>query len=1231
MFIMSSLITISFRRGKWHRAKFLDNPTIELQLSVTKSDYKALSLPVPLVSPAGVTAKLDTCAQSCLWSLQECLSFGFKQEDLIPVHISMSAANKSKIVISGAILARLQATLKDGRTVSCSTMVYVSPSAEGFFLSLEAMLDLGMITPESDFYPSTLRVMDHAQLSAKNCSLTGDRDRCSTENCSCPSRSHVPCRPSCLPFSPDPENNSLMREWLLKKFGSSTFNTCTRQPLPAIDKGPPLQLHVDPLAKPKACHTPAPIPLHWQEQVHSDLLRDEALGVIEKVPYGEPVEWCHRMVITRKHDGSPRRTVDLSPLNKHCKRETFSSESPFHTARRIPKDTWKTVTDAWNGFHGIEIRECDRPLTTFITPYGRFRYKRAPQGYVSSGDGFNRRIDEILTDFNDKERCIDDICHFDDNLEQHWWRTIDLLISLGEAGVVVNPDKFQFAQQTVEFAGFRITPSSTEPLPKYLDAIRDFPTPKNTSDIRSWFGLVNQVSNYAQLRDLMAPFKPFLSPRCPFSWNEELNSKFEESKLLIIEAICKGVEIFDVTKRTCLRPDWSKKGIGYFLSQKHCPCQSDRPGCCDDGWKVTLVGSRFLRGPELRYAPVEGESLALAWSLEQSRYFTLGCDDLLVVTDHKPLIKIFGDRTLDEINNSRMFRLKQRTLPWHFDIIHMPGKSNAAADATSRYPCEPSSEYISLLSQEDENELAFVASISRNVSELTTISWERLVSETAGDAVLTRLLEQLNAGFPETLKELDPVLHPFFRIRESLFFGDGVVMCNDRVIVPESLRKDVLDILHSAHQGVSSMESRAQCLLYWPGMHSDIASRRNNCSHCCRNAPSNASLPPKLADIPSTPFESVFADYFDVSNYHYLVAGDRLSGWVEVFSSSKGSSNSGASGLQSHLRSLFATFGVPEKISSDGGSEFVASSTKEFFKKWGVDHRLSSAYFPQSNGRAEVAVKKVKRFIGTCIGPSGSLNTDKFLQGMLQLRNTPDPDCKLSPAQILFGRPLRDAFSFVNRVNKFRNEAISPVWKDAWRSKEEALRTRFVRSFETLGEKTRALPDLFVGDRVFIQNQTGPHPKKWDRSGVVMELRGNDQYLIKVDGTGRLSIRNRRFLKKYTLALPLSNPVVHEPSGYPSTSEKFVPRDQTSDPVPIDCDSELSPVVPSEGNDQGSQVDLPSIPDPVVTHLPDWSGIGTTSDSCESTVNSDTPASQMRPKRDRVAPKRYVPETGAWE
>ena len=86
-------------------------------------------------------------------------------------------------------------------------------------------------------------------------------------------------------------------------------------------------------------------------------------------------------------------------------------------ARRVPRHTWKTITDAKNGFHSIPLRESDRHLTTFITPYGRWRYKRGVQGYVSSGDAFNRRFDAILTDFPKKERLMDDTLHYDEDLE----------------------------------------------------------------------------------------------------------------------------------------------------------------------------------------------------------------------------------------------------------------------------------------------------------------------------------------------------------------------------------------------------------------------------------------------------------------------------------------------------------------------------------------------------------------------------------------------------------------------------------------------------------------------------------------------------------------------------------------------------------------------------------------------------------------------------------------------
>ena len=109
-------------------------------------------------------------------------------------------------------------------------------------------------------------------------------------------------------------------------------------------------------------------------------------------------------------------------LNKFCRRETFVSEIPFTLARRVPNNTWKALNDAWNGYHSVPPRESDRHLTTFITPFGRWRYTRAPQGYLSLGDGYKRRFAANLYDFMRKKQCLDDTVFFDESLEQ-WFPT----------------------------------------------------------------------------------------------------------------------------------------------------------------------------------------------------------------------------------------------------------------------------------------------------------------------------------------------------------------------------------------------------------------------------------------------------------------------------------------------------------------------------------------------------------------------------------------------------------------------------------------------------------------------------------------------------------------------------------------------------------------------------------------------------------------------------------------
>ena len=311
------------------------------------------------------------------------------------------------------------------------------------------------------------------------------------------------------------------------------------------------------------------------------------------------------------------------------------------------------------------------------------------------------------------------------------------------------------------------------------------------------------------------------------------------------------------------------------------------------------------------------------------------------------------------------------------------------------------------------------------------------------------------------------------------------------------------------------MELRAQSIVFWPGMSYDIKMIRSSCEVCNKNAPSQARLPPEPSNPPMTPFEQVFSDFFQFGGHHYLIIGDRLSGWSEVYCTPPGSQYAGARGLIRCLRTFFTTFGVPEELASDGGPEFTADSTKKFLEQWDVRHRISSAYFPQSNGRAEVAVKSAKRLLRSNIGPTGTLCNDRFLRAMLQLRNTPDPDCNLSPAEIVFGRRLKDTFSFTNHLKKPDNSMVRQSWKDVWGQKELALRKRFTRWHESLKEHSKALPPLNAGDACFVQNQHGAHSKRWDRSGTIVEVLPHHQYMVKIDGSGRLTRRNRRFLRRF--------------------------------------------------------------------------------------------------------------------
>ena len=281
-------------------------------------------------------------------------------------------------------------------------------------------------------------------------------------------------------------------------------------------------------------------------------------------------------------------------------------------------------------------------------------------------------------------RMIDDTLLYEDNVEKAFHQVGEYLSLVGRNDIVLNPDKFEFAQDEVSWAGVRLTADKVEPLPDHVTAIKQFPTPTCLTDLRSYFALVNQVAPYYAVQPVLLPFRDLLKKNAKFYWDEVLHRVFEQSREVIAEEVLKGIYSFEVGRWTGVLTDWCKSGIGYVLVQKYCTCAEVTPICCVGGWKVCMVGSRFTSPAEQNYSPVEGELQAVVDGLHKTRYYTQGCEKLIVGVDHKPLLGIINGKRLEDIDNMRLRRLKEKTFGWKFDIVHIPGRKNCAPDAMSR-------------------------------------------------------------------------------------------------------------------------------------------------------------------------------------------------------------------------------------------------------------------------------------------------------------------------------------------------------------------------------------------------------------------------------------------------------------------------------------------------------------------------------------------------------------------
>ena len=388
---------------------------------------------------------------------------------------------------------------------------------------------------------------------------------------------------------------------------------------------------------------------------------------------------------------------------------------------------------------------------------------------------------------------------------------------------------------------------------------------------------------------------------------------------------------------------------------------------------------------EQRYSQIEKEALSLVWACEKFSDYIIG-RPIHLETDHKPLVPLLSKTYLDCLP-PRIVRFRLRLMQFNYTISHVPGKMLYTADTLSRAPVD-SADKTTLVDAETE---MFVQTILSQLP-VSTSRLDDFRKAQNDDSTCSQLSKFCKEGWPSS-HELSGELCRYFTVKDHLSVADNLLLYGNRIIVPHSMRNEILGKVHAGHQGIQRCCLRLATSVWWPGVSKEIEQFIKSCPVCMKNTRPHTE-PLLQPALPRHPWEKVAADLFQLKGKSYLVVVDDYSKYVEVQTlSSTTSANVVAS-----LKAIFSRHGIPVTFVSDNGPQFASEEMRTFAREYGFHNITSSPYYPKSNGQAERTVKTVKHLLGN--------SSDPYL-ALLSYRATPLPICSLSPAELSMGRKIR--------------------------------------------------------------------------------------------------------------------------------------------------------------------------------------------------------------------------------
>uniref|UniRef100_A0A3B5PS62 Gypsy retrotransposon integrase-like protein 1 n=1 Tax=Xiphophorus maculatus TaxID=8083 RepID=A0A3B5PS62_XIPMA len=497
-----------------------------------------------------------------------------------------------------------------------------------------------------------------------------------------------------------------------------------------------------------------------------------------------------------------------------------------------------STIDLASAYHQLLLHENSRDLMAFITHKGLFRYCRVPYGLASAPSAFQKMMETVLKGLPGVHNYLDDVIVAGSSLQEHDRRLRAVLQRLTDAGLTLNMQKCTFRQSSLRFLGHIISKDGILPDPDHSAAVRDAPPPHDLPSLHSFLGLISWYSKFLpNFATVVEPMRAVLRDTVDsgFIWTEGADQSFKELKELLLNSPV--LALFDPSLPTIVTTDASDYGLGDVLTQIH-PDNTER---------TVAFASRTLTSTERKYSTVEKEALACVWAVEKWRSYLWG-RRFTLRTDHQALTTLLATKGIGRAG-MRVARWSARLLCFTYDLEYRPGSQNQAADCLSWLPLPMDSTPV------DEPDM--VASI------VSALSVTEFTSASSQCHELTLLRGQIEKGWPKCKKDVDPVLIPYFHIRNELSASQDLVMRGEhRYIVPVALRATVIHRAHETHQGVVRTKQRLRDLYWWPQMDKMVQSVISSCMTCQMNDKSAQTAPAPLQpiELPNRPWEKVALD-----------------------------------------------------------------------------------------------------------------------------------------------------------------------------------------------------------------------------------------------------------------------------------------------------------------------------------------------------------------------------------